>query len=85
LVKNIPLKFWYPELILFSRGFQNDGLYQNQTLSYAMVDGVGRGVIPGRAKRFSLLYSIQNDSGAHTASYLKGNVGYMLGCKAARA
>jgi hypothetical protein len=33
-------------------------------------------VIPGRGKRFSLLYSVQNSSGVHPASYLNGTAGF---------
>jgi hypothetical protein len=35
----------------------------------------GRGSIPGRGKRFSLLWSVQTGSGAHPASYLMGSWG----------
>jgi hypothetical protein len=38
----------------------------------------GRDSIPGRENDFSLLYSVQTGSVAHTASYLMGTGGYFL-------
>jgi hypothetical protein len=40
-----------------------------------------RGSLPGTGKRFSPLYSVQTDSGAHTAAYPTGNGGPFPGNK----
>jgi hypothetical protein len=41
-----------------------------------------KGLIPGRGKRFSLLYVVQIDHGAHPASCPMGIRGFFPGCKA---
>jgi hypothetical protein len=45
----------------------------------------GWGWIPGRGKRFYLLYSVQTGSGAHPASYPRGTEGCFPGGKVAGA
>jgi hypothetical protein len=40
------------------------------------------GLIPGRARDFRLLHSVQFDFGAHLASYLEGTWGVSSGAKA---
>jgi hypothetical protein len=54
-----------------------------QWLGYALDDQDSRVRLPVEAGNFSLHRRVQNDSGAHPASYLMGTGGSFPGCKAA--
>jgi hypothetical protein len=43
---------------------------------------MNRGSIPGRGKRYSLLYNAETDSGTHPVSYAKDTGDSFLGGKA---